>query len=214
MLKVWGRKSSSNVQAAMWCIGELGLTYERIDAGFVYEIVDTPEYLSMNPNGKIPTIQDADNPPLWETGAILRYLANSYATGDFWPAGPIARANVDMWAEWSKINVALNFTAPVFWRVVRTAPSKQDLNAIRNALRTLDKFLAIAESRLSTYPFLAGDQFTLADIQFGHLLYRYFDIEIERSKHPSIRRYYDELTERRAYQEHVMVSYEELRESD
>ena len=95
MLKVWGRKSSSNVQAVMWCIAELGLDHERIDAGLTYGVVDTPEYLAMNPNGMIPTIRDGDNPPLWEAGAILRYLANGYAVGPFWPADPVARADVD-----------------------------------------------------------------------------------------------------------------------
>ena len=154
MLKIWGRKSSSNVQALMWCIGELGLDYERIDAGLMYGLVDTPEYLSMNPNGTVPTLQDGDNPPLWETGAILRYLANAYAPDDFWPRDPSARAEVDKWAEWSKINIALRFTAPVFWRVVRTPPSKRDPAAIRDALRVLDKYLDIAENRFSEAPFL------------------------------------------------------------
>ena len=214
MIKIWGRKSSSNVQALMWCIGELGHNYERIDAGFIYGLVDAPEYLSMNPNGTVPTLQDGDNPPLWESGAVLRYLANSYAADDFWPTDPLARAHVDMWAEWSKLNIALKFTAPVFWRVVRTPPSKRDPVAIRDALLTLDKFLDVAEARLSKFPFLAGRQFTLADIQFGHCLYRYFEIDIERAGHPSIRRYYDSMTERPAFQEHVMLSYEELRETD
>ena len=214
MLKVWGRKSSSNVQALMWCIGELNLVYERIDAGSNYGLVDTREYLSMNPNGTVPTLKDGDNPPLWETGPILRYLANTYAPDDFWPADPIARADVDRWTEWSKINIAMNFTGPVFWRVVRTPPSKRDPVAIGGALRSLVKFLGIAEARFSKFPFLAGDHFTLADIQFGHCLFRYFDIDIERTKHPNIRRYYDALTARLAFQEHVMLSYEELRETD
>ncbi len=214
MLKVWGRKSSSNVQALMWCIGELNLVYERIDAGLIYGLVDTREYLSMNPNGTIPTLKDGDNPPLWETGSILRYLANTYAPDDFWPADPIARAEVDRWTEWSKINIAMNFTGPVFWRVVRTPPSKRDPVAIGGALRGLVQFLGIAEARFSKFPFLAGDHFTLADIQFGHCLFRYFDIDIERTEHPNIRRYYDALTARLAFQEHVMLSYEELRETD
>ena len=214
MLKVWGRKSSSNVQALIWCIGELNLAYERIDAGFVYGLVDTTAYLSMNPNGTVPTLQDGSDPPLWETGAILRYLANTYATGEFWPADRIGRASVDKWAEWSKMNIALNFTAPVFWRVVRTPPSKQDPAAIREALRALDRFLDIAETRLSVWPYLAGEHFTLADIQFGHCLFRYFDIDIERTQHRYVRRYYDALTARPAFQEHVMLAYEELRETD
>ncbi len=214
MLKVWGRRSSSNVQALMWCIGELDLPYERIDAGFVYGLVDTPAYRALNPNGTVPTLQDGDNLPLWETGAILRYLAGAYAPDSFWPNDPLARADVDRWAEWSKINVALKFTAPVFWRVVRTPPSKRDPDAIGGALRHLDKYLAIADARLAERPFLVGQDFTLADIQFGHCLFRYFDIDIVRSDHPNLRRYYDSLSARPAFAEHVMVSYEELREYD
>lgn len=214
MLKVWGRVSSSNVQALMWCIGELSLAYERVDAGFIYGHVDTPEYLSINPNGTVPTLQDGDHPPLWETGAIVRYLATAYGPVEFWPTEPIARAEVDKWAEWSKINIAQKFTAPVFWRVVRTPPSKHDPDAIGAALKTLDKFLDVAETRLSRFPYLAGENFTLADIQFGHCLYRYFDIDINRSEHKSLRRYYEALTERQAFRDHVMVSYAELKETD
>ena len=214
MLKVWGRRSSSNVQALLWALEELGLEYERVDAGHIYGMVDTAEYLAMNPNGTVPTLRDGDNPPLWETGAILRYLANTYASDPFWPADPVARAEVDKWAEWSKINIAMRFTAPVFWRVVRTPPSKRDPAAIAEALGILGKFLDIAEARLAEHRHLVGDELTLADIQFGHCLYRYFDIHIARAEHPHIRRYYDALTERPAYRTFVMVSYEDLRESD
>jgi glutathione S-transferase len=214
MLKVWGRKSSSNVQALMWCIGELNLAYERVDAGFTYGVVDTPEYLAMNPNGTVPTLRDVDNPPLWETGAILRYLANAYSADDFWPAEPIARAEVDKWAEWSKINIAARFTVPVFWRVVRTPPSKRNPAAISDALGVLGKYLDIAEKQLYRFQYLAADAFTLADIQFGHCLFRYFDIDIERAARPGLERYYAALSTRPAFREHVMLSYEELRVRD
>lgn len=212
MLKIWGRKSSSNVQALMWCVGELSLSYERLDAGFIYGVVNTPEYLAMNPNGTVPTLQDGKGPPLWETGAILRYLANSYAPNEFWPPDRIARASVDKWAEWSKINVAANFTAPIFWRVVRTPQSNRDLPAIRAALALLARYLDIAETQLAKSTYLAGDHFTLADIQFGHCLFRYFDIDIERGHRPNLTRYYSALATRAAFQEHVMISYEELRD--
>lgn len=211
MLTVWGRTDSSNVQALMWCIGELGLPYERHDAGQRFGVTDTPAFLAMNPNGTVPVLRDGDNEPLWETGAILRYLASRYGAAPFWPAEGPARAVVDKWAEWSKINVAQNFTAPVFWRVVRTAPSKQDPAAIGQAVHTLDAVLGIAEAQFSRGRFLAGDSFTLADIQFGHVLYRYFDLPIPRWDHPALRRYYDALTTRPAFREHVMVSYEGLR---
>ena len=123
----------------------------------------------------------------------------------------MARTQIDKWTEWSKINVALNFTAPIFWRVVRTAPRDRDEAAIAEAMRVLGEKLDIAEAQLARHAFLAGGDFTLADIQFGHVLYRYFDMAIERPEQPALRRYYDRLSLRAAYQEHVMVSYQELR---
>ena len=213
MLTVWGRKTSSNVQALMWCIGELCLPHERHDAGHRYGGTDTPEFLAMNPNGTVPVLRDGDGEPLWKTGAILRYLAARYGAAPFWPPDGPARARVDKWAEWSKINVTLGFTAPVFWRVVRTAPADRDPAAIGQAIEKLGKVLGIAEARLSRSTFLAGDDFTLADIQFGHVLFRYFDIAIPRPDRPALLRYYDTLTARPAFREHVMVSYEELRAS-
>lgn len=214
MLTIWGRKSSSNVQALMWCIGELGLPYERHDIGHRYGGNDTPRYLAMNPNGLVPVLSDDGSEPLWETGAILRYLAARYAPESFWPADLLERAHIDKWAEWAKINVTLAFTGPIFWQIVRTAPSKQNPEALAVAVVRLDKLLDIAEARLVAHPFLAGEHFTLADIQFGHTLYRYFDMPIPFPERPGLARYYEALTARPAYREHVMVSYEELRVTD
>ncbi len=118
---------------------------------------------------------------------------------------------IDIWAEWSKINVASGFTGPIFWRLVRTASQHQDPAAIQAAVISLSKLHDIAEARLASHAFIAGDDLTMADIQFGHLLYRYYDMAIEHPDHPALRRYYDRLTARPAYQEHVMISYEELR---
>lgn len=211
MLKVWGRKTSSNVQALMWCIGELSLPCERYDIGHRFGGNDTPEFLSMNPNGLVPVLRDNDGPALFETGAILRYLSNRYATAPFWPDDIIQRSEVDMWAEWAKVGVSLSFTAPIFWQMVRTAKKDRNEEAVNAAVKRLTQLLRIADTRLSEHHFLAGDDFTLADIQLGHLLYRYYDIAIERAELPALRRYYDRLTQRPAFREHVMISYEELR---
>lgn len=213
MLTVWGRISSSNVQAVLWCIAELGIEHERIDVGFTYGVVDTPEYLAMNPNGTVPTVRDDDGPPLWESGAILRHLANRHGDDAFWPQDPHARAQVDQWAEWSKLNVAQRFTSPIFWQVVRTPAARRDPEAIRAAVIELERALVIADARLAESPYLAGEALTLADIQFGHVLHRYHDIDIERTGLPHVRRYYEALTERPVYREHVMVSYAELADS-
>ena len=211
MLTIWGRKTSSNVQALMWCVGELGLDYLRFDVGHRYGGTDGEAFYQLNPNRTVPVLQDGDNPPLWETGAILRYLASRYANEAFWPGDLLARTEVDRWAEGSKQNIALGFTAPVFWRVVRTPAAERDPQAIAAAVTTLEQKLAIAEARLAGSRYLVGDTFTLADIQFGHVLYRYFAIDITRRPLPHLAAYYARLTARPAFRQHVMVSYDELK---
>ena len=211
MLKIWGRADSSNVQAVMWCVGELALPHTRVDVGHRFGGTDTAEFIAMNPNRTVPVIEDDGITPLWESGAILRYLAARYGTGPFWPADPRARADVDRWAEWAKINTSLGFTGPVFWPVIRTPKANQNPAAIATGVTTLEAKFAIAEARLARHPWLAGDDFTLADIQFGTILYRYFTIPIARAPLPALRAYFDRLTDRPAYRTHVMVPYDALR---
>ncbi len=160
MLTIWGRKTSSNVQALMWCVGELGLDYLRFDVGHRYGGTDSEAFYQLNPNRTVPVLQDDENPPLWETGAILRYLASRYADDAFWPGELLARTEVDRWAEWSKQNIALGFTTPVFWRVVRTPAAERDPQAIAAAVTALEQKLAIAEARLAGSRYLVGDTFT------------------------------------------------------
>ncbi|WP_299885048.1 glutathione S-transferase family protein [uncultured Ruegeria sp.] len=211
MLTIWGRKTSSNVQALMWCVGELGLEYRRHDLGHHFGGLDTEPFKHLNPNQTIPVLQDGDTPPIWETGAILRYLAARYGDDTFWPKDPVQRAEVDKWAEWAKINVAMAFTVPVFWRIVRTAHSARDESAILAAVNALESKLKIADSKLMQSQFISGPDLTLADIQLGHILFRYYDIEIPRASLKNIRRYYDELSQRSAFHEHVMISYDDLK---
>ena len=211
MLQVWGRKTSSNVQAVMWCIDELGLPVTRYDVGHKYGGNDTPAFRAMNPNGLVPVLQDGDGDPIFESGAVLRYLSARYATAPFWPPDPAARAAVDKWAEWAKLNFAMGFTQPIFWRLVRTPAKERDEAAVAQAAVALDRHAAMVDAELSRRAFLAGDAFTLADIQFGHCLFRYYDVAITRSDLPNLRRYYDALMRRPAYAEHVMVNYDELR---
>ncbi|MEY8839172.1 glutathione S-transferase family protein, partial [Cribrihabitans sp. XS_ASV171] len=191
MLEIWGRRSSSNVQALMWCVGELGLDHVRHDAGFTYGGTDTEAFAAMNPNRTIPVLRDEGGAPIWETGAILRYLSGRYANARFWPGDPARRAQVDKWAEWAKINVAMGFTVPIFWPLVRMPETERNPAAIAAALDRLHAVLGIAERQLQENAWLAGENFTLADIQFGHVLYRYFDIGIERPDLPMLRQYFD-----------------------
>lgn len=211
MLTVYGRASSSNVQAVMWGIAELGLLYERLDYGHVYGGVDTPEYLALNPNGRVPTLRDGDL-VIWESCAILRYLAGRYGDGGgFWPADPVARAGVDMWAEWAKISLALSFTVPIFWSRVRTSADRRDEAALTRAIANFEGYLDILDAQLNDRSFVAGDTFNLADIIIGHVLFRWFDIDIPRKPRPVLERYYAGLCDRPAYQTHVMIDYGDLR---
>jgi glutathione S-transferase len=211
-LTVYGRATSSNVQALLWGLEELGLTYDRLDYGEVYGGLDTPEFRAMNPHGKIPVLTVGDT-ALFETPAILRYLAAAHGADNFWPADPLARAQIDMWAEWAKHSVAEAFTGPVFWRNTRTAPERRKPDLIRANLDAFEAALAIAEPRLARHPYLCGDALTLADIQFGHVLYRYFDTDLDRRSLPALAAYYARLCSRPAYAATVMVSYDKLKDT-
>lgn len=212
MLTVYGRATSSNVQAVLWALEELGVAYERLDYGEGHASLDSSEFRALNPHGLIPVLRDGDV-AIWESVAILRYLATTHAKAPFWPTEPLARAQVDMWAEWAKRNVADGFTGPIFWRVVRTPRARWDKPAIAQAVAALDATLARAEAQLAQHDFLCGDALSLADIVLGHVLYRYFDIEIDRASLPNLRRYADRLAARPAYKRTVMVSYETLRDT-
>ncbi len=211
MIKVYGRANSSNVQLVMWAIGELGLPHERVDRGHVHGGLDTPEYLAMNPHGLVPVIIDDDGPPIWESAAILRYLSARYGDDAFWPSDPVARSQVDMWAEWGKTTLGARFVAPVFMARVRTPLRDQDPEAIAAAVSAFEALQAPLAAQLGEAPFVCGDTLTAADIVIGHLFHRYFAMDIVRRPHPRIVAYHDRLTERPAYREHVMVSFDALR---
>lgn len=211
-LTVYGRASSSNVQLVMWAAAELGLSPERLDYGFTYASLDTPEFRALNPFGKIPVLQDGDGPPIFESMAIARYLASAYGDGGaFWPADPAKRAQVDKWADWAKTTIAFGFTGPIFWKVWRTAPADQDLDQIARSVSDYTHHLRQLDAQLQAHDYICGDDLTLADIAAGHVLYRYHAIDIARPELPSLRAYYDRLCAREAYQTHVMVSFDELR---
>lgn len=210
MLTVFGRATSSNVQAVMWGIGELGLAHERLDYGHVHGGLDTAEFRAMSPHGLVPVIRDGDL-VVWESCAILRYLAARYGDGGaFWPADSVARAPVDMWAEWGKTSFCTAFTGPIFWARVRTAAADRDEAALARGLAGFDRALGILEEQIGAGPYVCG-AFSLADIVIGHVLFRYFEIDIPRAGRPGIAAYYDRLKARPAFAEHVMVDYAPLR---
>lgn len=213
MLTVWGRATSSNVQKVMWTIGELGLPHRRHDLGGMYGGLDTPEYRALNPNMKVPTVEFDDGVVMWESNAIVRNLALHDPERRLWPVGGQKEASADMWAEWAQLNVC-NHVTGLFWGLVRTAPSKRDASVEARHLANAMAGLEIAEAQLAKNPFLAGDTLTIADIVFGHSLYRFYTMDFDRPELSNVEAYYQILVARPAYAEHVMVDYETLRVHD
>lgn len=212
MLTVWGRATSSNVQKAMWAVGELGLPHQRIDAGGAYGGLATPEFAAMNPNRRIPTIDDGGL-IVWESNAIVRYLCTRYGAGTLYPDDWPGRAAADQWMDWM-LSTLYRDWIDLFWGLVRTAPSKRDPAAIAaKAVRT-GEHLQILDAHLAKQPYVGGETLTMGDIPIGSTLYRYFDMEIERPSLPNVEAYYARLRARPAYAAHVMVSYESLRVAD
>lgn len=210
MLTIFGRATSLNVQAVMWGIAELGLEAERVDVGLNFGGNDTPEYLEMNPNGLVPVMRD-EHVTMFESAAILRYLSARYGRFPFWPEDPVARAPVDMWAEWGKSTLQASFLYPVFWPALHGAPAAGTDAAFDKAMAGLEKNLGIMETRLGDGPWLLGRDFTLADIEIGVALYRIHTLGLDLMPRPALNAYYARLSERPAYAQHVMVPYDILR---
>jgi glutathione S-transferase len=203
MLKIWGRTNSINVQKVLWCCGELGLHFERIDAGMQFGVNNTPEYKTLNPNGLVPTISD-DGFVLWESHAIVRYLSRKQGIGTLWPADACTAASADRWMEWYSTTMWLNLR-PVFWNLVRTAPEKRNMTEVEESRKRLAANLAIVDAQLAGAEYIAGESCTMADIPMGVAAYRWFSLPIERPSMPHFERWYKRICERPAFRQHCML---------
>ena len=203
MLKILGRKTSSNVMEVLWLCAELGIEYDREDIGGPFGGNDTPEYLAKNPNGLIPTIED-DGLVLWESNAILRYLAGKHGAGNpIWPADLRARAEADKWMDWQLSTIGPQIT-PIFWNLVRTPEPERDMDAVAAAIKLGHKVWGILDTQLAGRSFVAGDDFTLGDIPAGIHAFRWFSLVDDRPPMPNLEAWYGRLQERPAYREHCM----------
>lgn len=210
MLQVWGRRSSFNVQKVMWLIGELGLAHQHIPAGGQYGIKDSPEFLTMNPHGRVPVIKDGDGTVVWESHSILRYLAARHGSSGFWSDDPAQRSQADRWMDWSQTSLQPAFLNGVFWGFYRTPEALRDAQAIEKSISICAQYFELINQVLSEQPFLGGECLALADITVGTHLYRYFSLDIPRPIVPHVEAWYQRLREREAYRQHVMIPFEEL----
>ena len=200
MLKIWGRTNSINVQKVLWCCAELKLPFDRTDAGGKFGVNTTPEYLAMNPNGLVPTIQDGGF-ILWESHAIVRYLSRKHGLGSLCPKDEKAAADADRWMEWYSTTLWNNLR-PIFWNLVRVEPDKRDMKLVESSRSAMAGNLKMVEAALASRPFLAGEAFTMGDIPMGVALHRWFLLPIERPDYPKLAAYYERLKQRAGFAEH------------
>jgi glutathione S-transferase len=195
-LQLWGRANSVNVQKVLWCFHELDLAFDRIDAGMQYGRNAEPDYLAMNPNGRVPTLQHGEF-TLWESNAIVRYLALSFDTGSrLYPVEPKTRARMERWLDWV-LSTLQPAERPLFWGLVRTPPAQRDMAALQKTADENGKLWAMIDTQLTGRDYLEGDAFSLADLVIGCYARRWFGVEgVERPALANLRRWYDALSRR------------------
>ncbi|GLS22591.1 glutathione S-transferase [Labrys miyagiensis] len=209
MLRIWGRRNSFNVQKVMWLVGELGLVHEHIPAGGNFGGLDTPQFLAMNPHGRVPVIDDG-GAVIWESHTILRYLAARYGAGRFWAEDPAARAEAECWMDWLQTVLQPAFLNDIFWGFYRTPPQRRDGATIQRGIDKCTAHFQLLDRWLEGRAYMLGDQLSLADITVGTTLYRYYGLDIPRPRVPNVEAWYASLQERAPYREHVMVSFADL----
>ncbi|MEZ5853227.1 MAG: glutathione S-transferase [Hyphomicrobiaceae bacterium] len=210
MLKVWGRKTSINVQKVMFAVGELGLEHERFDVGGPYGKLDTPEYGMLNPNRLVPTIDDGGF-VLWESNAIVRHLGQRYGRGTLSPADEMTFAKADSWMDWSLTTLYSDIISTCFLQLVRTPARERDQAALEAAAIRAGEKLELLNRQLAGRSFIVGEQPTIADVAVGTLMYRYFNLPIRRPALGHVEAWYERLVRRPAYQAHVMVEFESMK---
>ena len=202
MLKVWGRVNSINVQKVLWALEELRVPYERVDAGMAFGVVNDPFYVKINPNSRVPTIDD-DGFVLWESNAIVRYLAAKHGAGSLCPSDPRQRADSDRWMDWASNHIGPAIT-PVFWGLIRTPPDKRNMAQIEAEADKLAQQFGVLEQGLDGKAYVAGSDFTMGDIVIGVNVYRWYALDVKHPSLPRLEAYYERLKQRPPFQKHVM----------
>lgn len=200
MLTIWGRLNSHNVKKVAWFAEELGIAYRRIDVGGKFGM--DADYLARNPNALIPTIEDGAV-TLWESNAILRYLAAQYGGERWWPADPAARATGDRWMDWQGDYAEAQRGA--FLGYVRTPEAERDHAAIAASVARCARKLEVIERYLGEAPWLSGAVFGIGDIPMGVYAYTWFSLPIERPDLPRLAEWFARIRERPGFAEQVAI---------
>ena len=208
MRKLWGRASSSNVMKVLWTLDELGLPYDRIDAGGAFGKTKDAGYRAMNPMGLVPTLEEDDGWSAWESNTICRYLCNAHAPDSpVYPRDPRARAAVETWMDWQLGHVTSPMVT-IFFTHVRIPEPDRDWKAEAKAREDAGRLWKIVDSKVAGRRFLCGDEVTLADIALGCWVHRWHALPIERPDLPNLAAYYEALKTRPGFVKHVALPLE------
>jgi glutathione S-transferase len=199
MLIIWGRLNSHNVKKVVWAAEEACILYEQRDIGGQFGFTD--EYLAKNPNRLIPTIEHHGF-VLWESNAILRYMAAQFA-GELWPTDLEIRASADRWMDWQFSYADAQRDA--FVNLVRKGAADRDMAAVAAAAKKTGEMMGILDAALERQPWLSGDDFGIGDIPMGVYAHTWFSLDIERPARPNVEHWYARLRERPGYARYVMI---------
>jgi glutathione S-transferase len=203
MIKIWGRNTSSNVQKAMWAVGELGLEHTRIDIGGAFGKNREPTYLAMNPNGLVPTLEEDDGFLLWESNSICRYLAAKHDKNNILePKDLKQRGLASQWMDW-QLSVLGPAITPAFWGLIRTPPEKRDAAAIKASQDKTVAAMLMLEAQLGKTAYVAGPAFSYGDIPVGVMTYRYRQLVPDRPPTPNVERWFEAIAKRKPFLDHV-----------
>lgn len=197
---LWGRASSVNVQKVLWALEDCALPYEHKIVGGIFGGNDDPEFAVLTPVRRVPVLQDGDI-TLWESHAILRYLARGQIS-------PIT----DMWMEFGSTTLQPPFIG-LFWQQVRMRKAEQDKALLKKHIKELHEGLGILETGLAGgRTFLAGDDFSMADIAIGSLFHRIMDLHPAiLDTFPKVGEWHANIATRAGYRKWVGTPFDELR---
>ncbi|MEM7404846.1 MAG: glutathione S-transferase family protein [Pseudomonadota bacterium] len=201
MLMIYGRANSINVMKVLWVCEELGCQFRRVDAGMEHGKVDDADFRAMNPNGRVPVIND-DGFVLWESNAIVRYLAYKYGLGTMYPADVRQRAEAEQWMEWQQTTVAPHLAWP-FHGIIRRVPAFRNEARMQQAADDLSDLYSVLDAHLSDRDYILGDRLTMADIPLGVATWRWLNLPIKRAELAHVEAWHERLLNREGFRQHV-----------
>lgn len=205
MITLWGRNNSTNVKKVRWTLEELELPYQQIMAGMEFGLNHDAEFLALNPNGLVPLLKDDEaDIVLWESNTIVRYLVAQYGQGRLWQDSPATRAQGEKWMDWANDTLSPSHRL-ILMGLVRTPAEKRDHAAIEKAIAQCEPLLAMLDAELAKHRWLSGEEFGPADIAVAPFIYNLLETVKTWQPHPHLARWYQQLADRPAFQNVVMI---------